>query len=52
MRDGSKAMEQHGRELNDQNQREEEYKDETDRLELEIFFRDVNLTMFAQEGNI
>jgi hypothetical protein len=36
-------MKQHGRELNDQNQREEEHKDQTDWLELQVFFRDMHL---------
>jgi hypothetical protein len=43
MRNGSETMEQHGCELNDQDQREEEHKDETNRLELEILLGDVNL---------
>lgn len=43
MRNGSESMEQHGSELNDQNQGEEEHKHQTDWLELEIFLCDVNL---------
>lgn len=43
MRQGSEAMEQHGRELDDQNQREEEHKHQTDRFQLEVLFRDVHL---------
>lgn len=46
MRNSSKAMEQHGRELNDQNQRKEEHENETNRFKLQIFFCDVNLKSF------
>lgn len=50
MRDSSKAMEQHGSELNDQDQREEEHKDETNWLELEILLGDVNLNQLRKEN--
>lgn len=46
MRDGSKSMEQHGSKLNDQNQREEEHKNQTNGLELQVFFCDVHLERF------
>lgn len=36
-------MEHHGGELNDQNQRKEEHKHQTDRLQLQILLRDVDL---------
>lgn len=36
-------MEQHGSELNNQNEREEEHKHQTDGLELQILLRDVHL---------
>lgn len=36
-------MEQHGDELNDKDEREEEYEDETYRFELEVLLRDVHL---------
>lgn len=39
----AESVEQHRGELYDQYQREEEYKDETDRLELQILLRDVYL---------
>ena len=38
-------MEQHGRELDDQNQGEEEHKHQSDGLQLEVLFRDVHLGM-------
>lgn len=43
MRNRSETMKQHRSKLDDQNQREEEHKHQTDWLELEIFFCDVNL---------
>lgn len=43
MRNSSKSMEQHGSELNDENQSEEEHKHQTNRFELKVFFRDVHL---------
>lgn len=43
MRNGSKSMEQHGSELNNQDQSEEEHEHQTNRLELKILFCDVNL---------
>lgn len=43
MRQGAETMEQHGRELNYQNQGEEEHKHQTDGLQLEVLFRDVHL---------
>lgn len=43
MRNSSKAMEQHRRELNNQNQSEEEHKHQTNRFKLQVFFSDVNL---------
>lgn len=43
MGDGSEAMEQHGRELNDQNQGKEEHEDETNGLQLQVLLGDVDL---------
>lgn len=43
MRNSSEAMEQHRRELNNQNQSEEEHKNQTDWFELKVFLSDVHL---------
>lgn len=43
VRQGSEAMEQHGRELDDQDEGEEEHKHQTDGLQLQIFLTDVHL---------
>lgn len=43
MRQGSKAMEQHGTKLDHQDQRKEEHEHQTDRFQLEVLFRDVHL---------
>ena len=47
----AEAMEQHGRELDNQDEREEEHKHETDRLQLEVFFRDVDLGCALVSGD-
>lgn len=39
----AEAMEQHSYELDDQNQSEEEYEHQTDRLQLQVLFADVYL---------
>jgi hypothetical protein len=49
---GSETMEQHSRELNDQNQSEEEHKDQTDGLKLQIFLRDVDLNFLDENIEI
>lgn len=46
MRDGPETMEQHRSKLDDQNQCKEEHEHQTNRLELKILFRDVNLRTF------
>lgn len=38
MRNGSETMEQHGRELNNQDKSEEEHEHQTNRFQLKIFF--------------
>lgn len=43
MRQRSESMEQHGRELDDQNQSEEEDKHQSDGFQLQIFLADVYL---------
>lgn len=43
-------MEQHGRELDDQNQSEEEDKHQTDGFQLQIFFADVHLEWIWLQG--
>lgn len=43
VRDGAESVEQHGHELDDQNQREEEHEHQTDRFQLQVFLRDVHL---------
>jgi len=43
MGNGSKSMKQHGNELNDHDGKEEEYEDNTNRLQMKILFGDENL---------
>lgn len=43
VRNRSETMEHHGGELNDQDQREEEHKHQTDGLQLQVLFADVDL---------
>lgn len=43
MGQSSKPMEQHGCELDDQNQGEEEHKHQSNRFQLQILFADMNL---------
>lgn len=43
MRDGSEAMEQHGSELNDQDESEEEHKHETNGFKLQMLLADEDL---------
>lgn len=43
MGQGAETMEQHGNELDDQNQTEEEHKHQTDGLELQVLFANQHL---------
>lgn len=43
MRKRAEAMEQHGRELDDQDKGEEEHKHQTDRFQLQELFADMDL---------
>lgn len=44
MRNGSKAMEQHSNELDDQDEGEEEHEDETNRLQLQVLLTNKHLS--------
>lgn len=43
VRQSSESMEQHGHELDNQNQTEEEHKYQTDRFQLQVLLRNFNL---------
>lgn len=43
MRECSETMEQHGDELDNKNQAEEEHENKTNRFQLQVFFTDKNL---------
>lgn len=43
MGQSSKSMEQHGHKLDDQDQREEEHKHQSNGLQLQVLFADVHL---------
>lgn len=49
MRDGPEAMEQHGHELDDQDEGKEEHEHQTDGLQLQVLLTDEDLRAWQEE---